>query len=42
MARVSQPEGKCQNNTLAKAEDIREAGFIPVLGRSPFGHGNPL
>ena len=29
-------------NLPAKAEDIREAGSIPGLGRSPGGHGNPL
>ena len=27
-------------NLPAKAEDIREAGSIPGLGRSPGGHGN--
>ena len=30
-------------NLPANAGDIREAGLIPVLGRSPGGdHGNPL
>ena len=30
-------------NPLAYAGDIREAGLIPRLGRSPEGgHGNPL
>ena len=30
-------------NLPANAGDIRDAGLIPVLGRSPGGdHGNPL
>ena len=30
-------------NSLASAGDIRDAGSIPKLGRSPAGgHGNPL
>ena len=30
-------------NTLGNAEDVRDAGLIPGLGRSPRGgHGNPL
>ena len=30
-------------NTLANAGDLRDAGSIPGLGRSPGGgHGNPL
>ena len=30
-------------NSLANAGDVREAGSIPGLGRSPGGgHGNPL
>ena len=30
-------------NPPANSEDIRDAGSIPVLGRSPGGgHGNPL
>ena len=30
-------------NLFANAEDIRDAGLIPGLGRSPGGgHGNPL
>ena len=30
-------------NSLATAGDIRDAGLIPGLGRSPGGgHGNPL
>ena len=30
-------------NALANAGDVRDAGLIPVLGRSPGGrHGNPL
>ena len=30
-------------NALANAEDVRDAGLIPVSGRSPGGrHGNPL
>ena len=30
-------------NLSANARDMRDAGFIPGLGRSPgAGHGNPL
>ena len=30
-------------NSLANAEDIRDTGLVPGLGRSPGeGHGNPL
>ena len=30
-------------NSLASAGDVRDAGSIPKLGRSPAGgHGNPL
>ena len=30
-------------NPLANAEDVRDAGLIPGLGRSPGeGHGNPF
>ena len=29
-------------NLPAKAGDIRDAGSIPGLGRSPGGYGNPL
>ena len=30
-------------NALANAGDIKDAGWIPALGRSPGGgHGNPL
>ena len=30
-------------NLLANSEDVRDAGLIPGLGRSPGGrHGNPL
>ena len=30
-------------NALANAEDVRDAGLVPVSGRSPGGrHGNPL
>ena len=30
-------------NLIANAGDLRHAGLIPVLGRSPGGgHGNPL
>ena len=37
------PCGTSDNNSPAKAGDIREAGSIPGLGRSPGeGHGNPL
>ena len=29
-------------NMTDNAEDIRDTGLIPGLGRSPGGHGNPL
>ena len=32
-----------ENNPLANAGDVREAGSLPVLGRPSGGqHGNPL
>ena len=37
------PLGLVVKNLPAKAEDARDAGSIPALGRSPGeGHGNPL
>ena len=37
------PGGSVVKNPPASAEDVRDTGLIPGLGRSPGGgHGNPL
>ena len=43
MDSVGFPGGSEVKNPAANAGDIRDAGSIPVLGRSPGGrNGNPL
>ena len=37
------PDSICGKEPAANAEDVKDAGWIPGLGRSPGGgHGNPL
>ena len=43
LARLGFPGGTVVRNLPASAEDIRDTGSIPGLGRSPgVGNGNPL